>query len=690
MTIASNIAAPIARNIAKKDFRTAQFTSELQDGLVLWLDPSDSTTRTMDVGVETLTDKSTSGNDYTNTTDAQQPLLGKIGYRDSLRFTGTQFLNGGQPANMDFTAGTDEFTIITVAIVTGGNTGSFLSKTDSAVVNSQFLGFITSDDYASYVGGVRGSNSVEKVVNTPKIFTTKVTLTNVYDYVEGVQTDTRAVSGTATNAYDWLLGAIRNSSNTGSSLLLTGDVGEVLVFNKALTASEQQAVELYLRNKWIYNNTLILLGASIMNDIAQFSGIQTIINRGYNVSIDIVNAGEAGETIEDISSRVDTVLSTSGRAGGHVFIHAGGNNVTDDRPFSSVSAASRESFLDSLNYILTAVVNAKMIPVLSDLTFRDYDDTTVYLEQNGSRPFNENLINPHYFNRHPEWCFDASQPYAQLYDLFRNSYTTFIGADNIHHLAAGRVAAATHIGEVVYGVSLYGTTPQRIYSPSGDDMQLWHDYSDTSTITDTAGAVTAITDKSQRGLTITTTSAPTTNSVTINDLNALDFDGVDNHLNLGQPTSLEFTPRTNAFTIFMVTEVAAATAGALISKAGSTPGDRQAYLYAQNTNTVATAGGTSETYAADIRGAVKVLSLVVSTTTQRLYIDGTLVDTGAIGTATNSNDWLIGARRNDDVNGGLAFELTGKVGEVIIYSSEQTDAERSRTTSYLMRKWKNS
>lgn len=662
---------------------------ETVDGLYTWFDAFDLSTITEDVGVSQWGDKSGNGSNATQDTEAKQPATSTIGGRNAIAFTGDQFLNLGQPANMDFVPGTDEFTVFTVAAVNGGNTGTLLAKAETSTSTRQFMSFITSDDYATYVGGTRGTNSVETVVNTPKVFTTTVSTTDVTDFVNGAQTDTRAISGTATNAYDWLIGARRSSDNTGDTFNFTGDIGEILVYGRALSDTERQKIETYLQNKWIYSNTLILLGASIIFDMASFAGVQSIINRQHHIDVTVVNAGVSGETIEEIAARVDSVLATNGEYGGHVFIHAGGNNVTDDRPFSTMSTEELQSFVDSLNYIITAVRNANMIPVVSDLTFRDYDDTTVYLEENGSRPFNENLIKDIYSSRHPEWCFSDGQPYAQLYDLFRNSYTTYLGSDNVHHLSAGRVAAANHISDVIYGTSLLGDVPTRLYSPSGNEMQLWHDYADTSTIAHTAGVVTAVTDKSQRGITITTTSAPTTNTGTMNGLNALVFDGVDNHLNLGQPASLEFTPRTDAFTIHMVTEVTSATSGALISKAGATSGSRQAYLFALGAAVSGVVGGTGETYATDIRGAVKVLTFVVSTTTQKLYVDGVLIDVGAISTATNANDWLIGARRSDDANGGTAFPLTGKIGEVIIYSTEQTDENRIRTNNYLMRKWRN-
>ena len=82
-------------------------------------------------------------------------------------------------------------------------------------------------------------------------------------------------------------------------------------------------------------------------------------------------------------------------------------------------------------------------------------------------------------------------------------------------------------------------------------LEVWLDASDSSTITESSGAVSQWDDKSGSGNHVTQATSdnqPTTNSLTLNGLNVIDFDGVDDRLiNSGFTTSLG-----NTFTIFTV------------------------------------------------------------------------------------------------------------------------------------------
>lgn len=73
-----------------------------------------------------------------------------------------------------------------------------------------------------------------------------------------------------------------------------------------------------------------------------------------------------------------------------------------------------------------------------------------------------------------------------------------------------------------------GGSPVSFVPSDLESLVAWWDADDASTITDTAGAVTAWSDKSGNGNTLSThTGAPTTGVRTMNSLNVLDFDGND-------------------------------------------------------------------------------------------------------------------------------------------------------------------
>ena len=72
-----------------------------------------------------------------------------------------------------------------------------------------------------------------------------------------------------------------------------------------------------------------------------------------------------------------------------------------------------------------------------------------------------------------------------------------------------------------------------LWTPEQATTQAWWDAADTDTISDTGGLTDSITDKSGNSLTLSalSTKRPTTNSVTMNSLNTLLFQGAANEMN---------------------------------------------------------------------------------------------------------------------------------------------------------------
>ncbi len=225
------------------------------------------------------------------------------------------------------------------------------------------------------------------------------------------------------------------------------------------------------------------------------------------------------------------------------------------------------------------------------------------------------------------------------------------------------------------------------------DLELWLDADDATTISDTSGEVDTWTDKSTNGFTATAsgTARPETGTDTINSKNTLTFDGSATIMNLGQPAALDFTPSTDPFTIFVVSEAATSVTGAIFAKAGSTSAQRQYYLFHdlnENVNKMATVtGGTNNKANITSTGSPKMFTYVTSTTDTELFVDGVSGGTGSIGTATNIADVTIGARRGTDVNTGSGFHFTGKVAEILVYSRELSMTEIQDVEEYLDNKW---
>lgn len=159
--------------------------------------------------------------------------------------------------------------------------------------------------------------------------------------------------------------------------------------------------------------------------------------------------------------------------------------------------------------------------------------------------------------------------------------------------------------------------------------------------------------------------------------NALDFDGSNDHVVIGQPSSLNFDPDADALSVEVWFRVQADENGSFVSKgygAGATFHQFQVGYSA------------SDLVFAEI-GAVRIngtqqyddgnwhhACVTSNGTTFRLYVDGVLENSGSPGSYTGNIDWLIGARR-DLNNTGTDFLFTGLLDEVRIWDIQLTVAQ---------------
>jgi len=217
------------------------------------------------------------------------------------------------------------------------------------------------------------------------------------------------------------------------------------------------------------------------------------------------------------------------------------------------------------------------------------------------------------------------------------------------------------------------------------DLVVWLDASDTSAsnIMESGGLVSQWSDKSGLGNHVTQGTGslqPITNSVTINSLNAIDFDGVDDLLN---NTSLQdFT----TITIFIVAEYRDDASDVTQCPIDLSPGSGS-----NQGVTLRTTFGTIQSVAAKTSGGTTVSPGVVildQAILHRVIIDGTNHTyninrdelTGSIvgGTLANTISCL-------DVGhqfGSGSFYMDGPIGEVIIYDRALTPAEIIQIENY--------
>lgn len=188
------------------------------------------------------------------------------------------------------------------------------------------------------------------------------------------------------------------------------------------------------------------------------------------------------------------------------------------------------------------------------------------------------------------------------------------------------------------------------------------------------------------------TPKPVNNSGNVSNLSAYSFNGVDNAFHSSSPP-LSFAI-TQPFTITLVVQnnkPVGATAGTIWTTGNSANNVQNLNLNFQNSgiaqfgwrndaNTVVTTVGTTNLGS----GSPHILTVTWDTTTQTLFVDG--VSEGTPGTPTGAstfNQMSFGSKWTNAESGWLG----GAIGEVLLYDTALSTANRRVVENYLGRKW---
>lgn len=244
-----------------------------------------------------------------------------------------------------------------------------------------------------------------------------------------------------------------------------------------------------------------------------------------------------------------------------------------------------------------------------------------------------------------------------------------------------------------------GTSPDAI---SG--LEAWWDASDTGTITASSGNVSAVSDKSGNGNTLSvggSTGNITTGTASLNGLNLLAFDSGDKYLYTGSGfTNIESN---RALTVAIVNRIDQA-ADSLFSLPKIAGQDHQTFfLHQWNSSQIEMTMGDGATYAtaADLlskfydtaTGQYRLTVARVNTSGWSMREDGVdLSQNGSSGSmsissflATSTGDMhcRVGARAHSSGN----YAMEGKVAEACLYSAYLTGDDLTGLETFLMNKW---
>lgn len=241
-----------------KDYST--FDPRYIPGCIFWIDPSDSSSLTVDVGnnVTRIRDKSVSANDAITLTTA--PKLGTFSTgRTAINFQGSQALqvsdrtklpNGANSAHSFFTI-VESTNNAVQGIMTWGDFGS----------NNAMEYYLTTGGGAGSPGlavfqfNQAGSSTFDSTtISGPTILSGTASSTSVRGWRNGNAFSNAASAGLGTNIGTTV-------SNIGclngiSIAPLTGRVGEIIIYNRVISDTERQQIEGYLAWKWLVQTNL--------------------------------------------------------------------------------------------------------------------------------------------------------------------------------------------------------------------------------------------------------------------------------------------------------------------------------------------------------------------------------------------------------------------------------------------------
>lgn len=224
-------------------------TPDTMEGLVLWLDSSDESSISDTGGlVDQWNDKSGLGNHAVGT-GANRPTTGAstINSLNTIQFSSASstFLNCGQDSSLDLTPTTDHITMIGVHKVTAG---AIFGKAGATISQRQYYMFFQSN--ITFVMGGAFANTSTNPSGVAAVTGNLVNTTRQEVYHNSTLEDVRSILG-GTNVADVLIGARRGTDiNTGTGFHMTGEVGELILYNRELTARAMVNLQDALKTKW--------------------------------------------------------------------------------------------------------------------------------------------------------------------------------------------------------------------------------------------------------------------------------------------------------------------------------------------------------------------------------------------------------------------------------------------------------
>lgn len=213
----------------------------------LWLDAADTATITESSGsVSQWNDKSGNGNNVTQSTGSAQPTTGSntLNGKNVVTFDGSDTLTLPSPL---FTIPNGNSTVFSVSRQANVDAIDFIIGMDEGGADRYVLRYDVGQASVSFRSRNNNVGSVTTSTDN-RDYNVIVAYRNGTEEGIAVNGGTFTTSSSATSE-DGIDGG-NIGSQAGTQFYLTGDIAEILLFNRSLASNERIVVATYLKNKW--------------------------------------------------------------------------------------------------------------------------------------------------------------------------------------------------------------------------------------------------------------------------------------------------------------------------------------------------------------------------------------------------------------------------------------------------------
>jgi hypothetical protein len=264
------------------------------EGPVLWLDASLAQSIDADAGgfIRRWADRSSAGNEARQDSRESQPRLvaNAIGGRPAVRFDGGDYLVVARSDHLNVRPG-DSFTIAVVCNVDATNLGTLIGKGGGASSQRAYQFYVTPKNQGAIVYGAMQEAPRQ---SGPAVAMLACDGTQATVLRDG-QTAMSFTVGKADSDADVLIGSRRLAAdNSGTFYTLTGDIAEILVYDRLLSPTEIRDLGRHFAVKYSLKSTSV--------DPADARALETLLTehdaatRLDAIAANVARAGPAAET----------------------------------------------------------------------------------------------------------------------------------------------------------------------------------------------------------------------------------------------------------------------------------------------------------------------------------------------------------------------------------------------------------